>query len=128
MKYILFFLSISTSILNILYSIYLFSEDMCVINGGVSFGILIEYEVLISTLLVVFLIYISFRLKNSLRYIFLNIAILGIGNIIVRVILKDGICDYIHFLNISFNIVDIGIVGFSIYSIWYLLFRKGSWE
>lgn len=126
MKYILLLVSMLISVFNILYSVYLFSKGMCVMNRGVSFGMLIEYEVLISILLVVFLIYLFFRLKNSLRYIFLNIAILGIGNILVRVILKEGVCDYIHILNISFNIVDVGIVGSSIYAIWYLLSKSNS--
>lgn len=117
--------SIFLGILNFLISWYLFHLDMCVLNIGVAFGIRVEYEVGIVVLILSVLLYLGFKVKSSLRYLILSLFILGLSNLIVRVVFKN-ICDYINVFNISFNIVDLSIVLICIISAIIILKGKVS--
>lgn len=101
--------SILIGVVNLIISTYLFNNTSCVLNMGVAFGIRVEYEVSIVILILSSLFYLGIKLKSPFRYLILSLFVLGLSNLIVRVVFKN-ICDYINIFNISFNIVDIGIV------------------
>ena len=111
------------SILNILLSIFLFNLNMCVLNRGIAFGIRIEYEIFVSILLLLFLVFIGIKTEGFLKYILLSIVGLGLSNLIVRILL-NGVCDYIHIFNISFNLADIFLVLFSIIGCIFILVKR----
>jgi len=96
---------------------------MCVLNRGIAFGIRIEYEVLVSILLLIFLIFIGIKTEGFLKYIILSIVGLGLSNLVVRILL-NGVCDYIHILNISFNLADIFLVLFSVVGGIFILIKR----
>lgn len=122
MKYsrYLIYTGLIISILNILLSVYLFNLDMCVLNRGIAFGIRIEYEILVSILLLLFLVFIGNKTGGFLQYVILCIVGLGLSNLLVRVLL-NGICDYIQIFNLSFNLADIFLVLFSIIGCIFIL-------
>ncbi|KKP65175.1 MAG: hypothetical protein UR61_C0030G0006 [candidate division WS6 bacterium GW2011_GWE1_34_7] len=125
MRYIKIFIytGLILSILNIFLSVYLFNLDVCVLNRGIAFGIRIEYEVLVSILLLIFLIFIGIKTEGFLKYIILSIVGLGLSNLVVRILL-NGVCDYIHILNISFNLADIFLVLFSVVGGIFILIKR----
>ena len=125
MKYskIFIYMGLILSILNILLSIFLFNLNMCVLNRGIAFGIRIEYEIFVSILLLLFLVFIGIKTEGFLKYILLSIVGLGLSNLIVRILL-NGVCDYIHIFNISFNLADIFLVLFSIIGCIFILVKR----
>ncbi len=113
MLYILLF-SFVVSIVNILISLYLSNQNLCIFNQGVAFGMGVENIFVISMLLIFSLIVLGIVSRGYLRYFFFSISFLGLSNFIVRVIF-DGICDYINMFGISFNLSDFFIVVISFY-------------
>jgi lipoprotein signal peptidase len=107
------YISLFVSLFNLFLSIYLSNIGRCNFNQGIAFGIDITYEIWISMLTILFLFGISLKIKNEFKEYLLSIGILGVGNLIVRVIYGQ-ICDYIPFFNLSINLVDILIVTLSI--------------
>ncbi len=110
---ILLAISFFFSIFNIYISKHLFELDRCVINRGVAFGVSMKLIVFISIILLLVLIILGYINKGRIRYILFCIFLLGLSNLIVRLLL-GGICDYINVLCISMNISDIFIVVFAI--------------
>ena len=113
MLYILPF-SIIVSITNILISVYLSNEGLCIFNQGVAFGMDIEYIFIVSMFLIFSLIVMGIVNRGYLRYLFFAISFLGLSNFIVRVF-YGGVCDYINMFGISFNLSDFFIVVISLY-------------
>ena len=96
---------------------------MCVLNQGIAFGIRIEYEILISTTILLILVFVGFKTQDFLKYIILCIIGLGLSNLLVRILL-NGICDYIHIYKISLNLADIFLVLFSITGCILVIIKK----
>ncbi|KKP43214.1 MAG: hypothetical protein UR34_C0001G0015 [candidate division WS6 bacterium GW2011_GWC1_33_20] len=118
-----FSLSVLISLINVFLSVYFFSNNGCVKNRGVAFGIDIIYEEIISFLILSFLIFIGTRVKGIIRYLTFGVVILGFSNFVVRVFLKY-ICDYINVFNMSLNIADIFIVIYALLIILICIFDK----
>lgn len=121
MKYI-FAISAVISFLNIVLSLFLYSSGLCILNPGVAFGVDTGLEVLISTVLIIFLVILGIKRKRKDRYLLFSFSILGLSNLIVRVI-YDGVCDYISLFGLFFNLADVFIVLVCIY-IFYLLIKN----
>ena len=115
--------SIILSVLNSLLSIKLIADGVCTLNRGIAFGVRIEYEVLITALLLFLLVCLSIYIKNIFRYNILSIVMLGISNLFMR-IMYGGVCDYIDLFGVNVNIADIGIVTICILSIVYIVKEK----
>lgn len=107
-------LSFLLSLINVFLSIYLSKIDFCIFNKGIAFGMRIEYEIFSSLVVLILLIVIGVLLKGNFRYIFLSLFLLGLSNLLVR-ILFGGVCDYISLLGISFNLADFFILLISFY-------------
>lgn len=122
MKYILY-ASIVISIIDLYVSYYVVND--CVINEGVAFGINLPYVELFSICIVLILFFISIKEKGSERYIFLSIGTLGLTNFTERII-NNGVCDYISFLGLHMNLVDISISTIVLLSILNYIFRKNE--
>lgn len=101
-----------------------FVVESCTENSGVAFGIEIEYVSLVSILLLIDISILALKVKGNLRHILFSIVILGSGNLLER-ILRGYICDYIPLLNLSINILDIGIVVLTILGVLICIFNKG---
>ena len=121
MKYILA-ISAVVSFFNIIVSIFLNSSASCILNTGVAFGINMGLEVLISTILIIFLVIFGIKRNGKDRYLLFSLSILGLSNLIIRVI-YDGVCDYISLFGLFFNLADVFIVLVCIY-IFYLLIKN----
>lgn len=121
---ILLIFSLLISVINIFLTEYLFDKRECVINRGVAFGISIEYIILLSILFIVLMIFLGCITKGFEKYILFSISILGISNLIVRVI-YGGVCDYIRLFSMYVNLIDIFIVSLVIYSFLHItVFKK----
>ncbi|MDY0096851.1 MAG: signal peptidase II [Candidatus Dojkabacteria bacterium] len=121
-RYVIYF-SVLIGVLNVFFSEIFCSIDKCVINKGIAFGISIKGEILITSLLILLIVYIGLRVRREWGRILIGIGILGFSNLVCRLIF-DGIPDYIHILSISFNIADIFIVLFAIVSGMLILLKK----
>jgi len=121
-RYVIWF-SVLIAVLNICLSKLLCSTGECVINSGIAFGISLKGEIFITSLLILLIVYIGLRVKKEWGIILSSIGILGLSNLICRLIF-GGIPDYLHLLGISFNIADIFIVLFAIVSGVLILFKK----
>lgn len=115
--------SFVVSLLNIPFSINLLIKDLCILNSGIAFGIRIEYGILITIVLLLFLIIFGIYIKNIFRYYVFSIAILGISNLFIRV-MYGGVCDYINLSFIHVNIVDMGIVSICVWSVMLIIWGK----
>lgn len=125
-KYLyIFFFSLIASFLNICISIYLYTSNMCIINGGVAFGISIKYEFLISTFLLFGIMFLGIFVKGRMKYILFSLLALGISNLLIRII-YGGVCDYIGVFNIYVNIADIFISLLAIFGVIKILFNRGK--
>lgn len=119
MKYI--YISFLLLLANIVLSFFV--VESCIENRGVAFGIEIGYVSLINTVLIIGISFLALRVKEDLRYILFSIVILGSGNLLER-ILRGYVCDYIPFLHLSINILDIGIVVLTIIGVLICIFKK----
>ena len=122
MRYVVLF-SVLIGVLNIFFSWFFCSIDKCVINNGIAFGISIKGEISITFLLILFLLYIGWKVKKDWGVILGSVGILGFSNLICRVVF-GGVSDYLHIFSLSFNIADIFIVLFSVVSGVLILFKK----
>lgn len=121
---ILLIISLLISVINIFLTDYLFDKNGCVINRGIAFGISIEYIILLSILFIVLMIFLGCITKEFEKYILFSVSILGVSNLIVRVI-YGGVCDYIRLFGMYVNLIDIFIVTLVIYSFLHItVFKK----
>lgn len=114
-------ISLIVSVINIFISSKLFSDNRCVENDGIAFGIGVEDITYITLILLLVLIVVGLRSKGVIKYILFSILLMGLSNLIVRVI-YGSICDYINIFNLVINISDLFIVLFSIYAGIHILF------
>lgn len=112
MKYIKYLppLSLVVLLIDLILSFFLNRKGLCIFNHGIAFGLTVSniYEINIVLLLV--LITLAILINNELSYLLFSLTILGMGNTISR-FLFNGVCDYISFLYLSFNLSDIAIVS-----------------
>jgi len=106
------------STLVVLFNIYLsrIYSTQCSANIGVAFGIYFELLNLLIPFLIFILLLISIYSSNRLKNIFVSLCILGMSNAIERLV-NGYICDFLTVFDISFNIVDMGIVLLCIFGI-----------
>lgn len=114
--------SLLVGILNLFLTNNLYKDSECVVNRGFAFGLSIPYLAVLSFLIISILLVVYIRTKSVLRYNILAIGILGLFNLLERV-LRGYICDYIDIFFLSVNLVDILIVGITLISLIYI-FRK----
>lgn len=107
MKKFLSILSVLSVIGHILW-VRRFSSE-CDLNSGIAFGVDIQYVEYITILLILLLFIFSLYIKGVRGGVLSSIAIFGFGNWINR-IYTGCICDYISLFDISFNILDMGIL------------------
>ena len=96
----------------------------CIENRGVAFGLVIEKVWIFILIVLLLLLFLSFITRGILRYLFFSIVVLGMTNLVERLI-NGYICDYITFFNLSINLVDISLTILVIFTILILL--KGGY-
>jgi lipoprotein signal peptidase len=103
----------------------------CVFNNGILLGIHVSpYEIFFIPVLLLFLLIIAIKSRNSNFRVFIGVIIIGgLGNLVEKYIFGGSVCDYIQILSLPrFNINDIvilsGIIGLSYENI--RLYKKGE--